>query len=82
MNNIRLFNLVLLLVAVLFVQDSRAQDTLLGHSNDVRSVAFSHDGRILGYGTDARIVKSWEAKKKELIATLMLLPNWSRGICG
>ena len=30
MKNIRLFNVVLLLVAVLFVQDSRAQDTLRG----------------------------------------------------
>ena len=47
-----------------------------------RALGYSPDGRVLGYGTDARIVKLWDVEKKEPIATLMLLPNWSRGICG
>ena len=45
-----LFNLILLLIAVLFVQDSRAETTLEGHTRDVTSVAFSSDGTILASG--------------------------------
>ena len=41
-----LFNLILLLIAVLFVQDSRAETTLAGHTRDVTSVAFLPDGTI------------------------------------
>ena len=44
------FNLVPLLVVVLLVQDSRAEDTLRGHTDAVLSVAFSPDSTTLASG--------------------------------
>ncbi|MDE2705875.1 MAG: WD40 repeat domain-containing protein [Gemmatimonadota bacterium] len=44
------FNFVPLLVVVLLVQDSRAEDTLREHTDWVLSVAFSPDGTTLASG--------------------------------
>ena len=60
MKKCRLFNLALLLVAVLFVQDSRAQDTLKGHADVVWSVSFSPDGTLLASGSLDGTLKLWD----------------------
>ena len=53
-----LFNLIFLLV--LFIPDSRAEDTLRGHTDWVNSVSFSPDGTLLASGSDDRRVKLWD----------------------
>ena len=60
MKKTRLFNLVLLLVAVLFVQDSHGQDTLKGHADVVWSVSFSPDGTLLASGSGNGTIKLWD----------------------
>ena len=70
MKKTRLFNLVLLLVAVLFVQDSRGQDTLEGHTAEVYSVSFSPDGTLLASGSLVGTLKLWDVVRREQIASL------------
>ena len=55
------FNLVLLL----FVQDSRAQNTLTGHTNAVESVAFSHDSSMLASGSRDGTVVLWNVTTRQ-----------------
>ena len=69
MKKSRLFNLTLLLVAVLFAQDSLAQTTLEGHEWGVTSVAFSPDGKILAVGSDYGMVKLWDMATSANTAT-------------
>ena len=80
MKNIRLFNLALLLVAVLFVQDSRAQDTLKGHTDGVRSVVFSPDGTMLASASYDETIKLWDVESREEIATLEGHTDWVRSV--
>ncbi len=80
MKKTRLFNLVLLLVAVLFVQDSRGQDTLEGHTNLVWSVVFSSDGTKLVSGSGDNTVKLWDMVTHENIATLEGHTNWVESV--
>ncbi len=56
MKKILLFNLILF---VLFVQESRAQTTLGGHTGNVTSVVFSRDGTQLASGSNDKTVKLW-----------------------
>ena len=57
-------NLALLLVAFLFVQDSRAQNPLEGHTDAVESVAFSPDGMLLASGSVDGTVKLWNIETR------------------
>jgi WD40 repeat protein len=44
--------------------------TLTGHSDDVKSVAFSPDGKILASGSRDNTIKLWDVATRRLIATL------------
>ena len=44
--------------------------TLEGHSNTVRSVSFSPDGKVLASGSDDKTIKLWDVGSRREIATL------------
>jgi sugar lactone lactonase YvrE/nitrous oxidase accessory protein NosD len=54
--------------------------TLSGHTNWVRSVAFSPDGRLLASGSSDRTIKLWEVATGSLVRTLSGHTNWVRSV--
>ncbi len=60
-----LYSVFFTFVLLLFVQDSRAQNTLDGHTNAVESVAFSHDGTMLASGSSDGTVVLWNATTRQ-----------------
>ena len=49
------------------MEDWKEICTLTGHSNEVRSVAWSPDGKILASGSCDNSIKLWDPKTKEEI---------------
>jgi WD40 repeat protein len=52
------------------VASGREVRSLTGHTNTVRSVAFSPDGRLLASGSDDETIKLWEVATGSLVRTL------------
>jgi WD40 repeat protein len=44
--------------------------TLTGHTNWVRSIAFSPDGKRVASGSDDRLVKIWDTETGALVSSL------------
>jgi WD40 repeat protein len=59
---------------------SACLQTLEGHSNAVRSVAFSHDSTRLASASDDRTVKIWDASSGECLQTLDGHSDWVRSV--
>ena len=70
MKKLSLSSMALLLVGVLFAQESRAQATLQGHSDWVTSVSFSPDGLTLVSGSWDHTIRLWNMASQQEIATL------------
>ena len=49
--------------------------TLIGHNNDVNSVAFSPDGKYFASGSGYNKIKLWSVDSKQEITTLRGLSN-------
>ena len=60
-----LYSTFFILVLLLFVRDSRAQNALTGHTNAVESVAFSQDGALLASGSRDGTIKLWNATTRQ-----------------
>ena len=75
MKKMTFFTLTLLVLSTIGLQTAFAQDTLEGHGDGVRAVAFSPDGTILASGgsereNEAGTVKLWDVATGTNIATL------------
>jgi WD40 repeat protein len=57
-------------VSQIFSATIRLITTLTGHTDLVRSVAFSPDGRLLASGSDDKTIKLWEVATGSLVRTL------------
>ena len=67
-------------VELLDVGTKRQIATLKGHTNWVRSVAFSQDGTLLASGSNDGMIRLWDVMAREQIATLKGYTNWVRSV--
>jgi WD40 repeat protein len=54
--------------------------TLKGHGDDVESVAFSPDGRLLASGSGDDTVKLWDVQSRDCLVTLKGHRDWVRSV--
>ncbi|MEH2395791.1 MAG: hypothetical protein V7K21_30510, partial [Nostoc sp.] len=54
--------------------------TLTGHSNCIRSVAFSPDGQTLASGSSDNTIKLWDVRRGNLLQTLTGHSGWVRSL--
>ena len=52
-----------------------------GHSSDVRSVCFNHDGSQIASGSNDKTVKVWNAKTGDLVQTLEGHSHYVNSVC-
>ncbi|MEZ2319871.1 MAG: AAA-like domain-containing protein [Microcoleus sp.] len=74
-NTIKLWDLqsqkpIATLTKIWHLQSQKSIATLTGHSNSVRSVAFSPDGLTLASASDDKTIKIWHLQSQKLIASL------------
>jgi WD40 repeat protein len=65
-----------LLLSPLSAQEPKLRDTLKGHTDLVRSVAYSPDGMTLASGSQDKTIKLWDVKAGKQQATLKGHTDW------
>ncbi len=58
------------------IQDDRCYCNLFGHTNEVWSVAFSADGRLLASGSNDRTIRIWQTQTGECLQILEGHMHW------